>query len=180
MLPLLLLAQLCSSTKTLTVMVFDECEDCAANQLNLQAVPFTSLAPTKAGQVAIQFREVRVQPTRLQTKAAGVMWRAGHKGLQFIWEHETRTGHLQTQQRQLLSPVAQGLWFVMPVMSDAAVCMLMQSVCITGLGDTTSSASSGACSAPGCMVPLPKHSTTSCRLCCCAHRCPATLVPQSL
>lgn len=53
-------AQACSDPgKTLTVQVIDNCDECAANQVNLQAAPFAKLASPDIGRVAIEYKEVR-------------------------------------------------------------------------------------------------------------------------
>jgi len=40
------------------VQVFDDCDECEANQVNMQAPPFAKLASLDIGRVAIQYREV--------------------------------------------------------------------------------------------------------------------------
>jgi hypothetical protein len=44
--------------KVLTIMLYDNCDKCTPEQVNLQALPFKQLAPLDIGRVGIQFREV--------------------------------------------------------------------------------------------------------------------------
>lgn len=54
-------AQVCADPKkTLTVMLYDNCDKCSPDQINLQALPFKQLAPLDIGRIGVQFREVRV------------------------------------------------------------------------------------------------------------------------
>jgi hypothetical protein len=51
--------QVCNDPKkTLTVMLYDNCDKCSPEQVNLQAAPFKTLAPLDIGRIGIQFREV--------------------------------------------------------------------------------------------------------------------------
>ncbi|KXZ46906.1 hypothetical protein GPECTOR_39g400 [Gonium pectorale] len=50
--------QVCSSTSSITVVVTDECPDCAANQLNLHAFAFEQIARLERGSAVIQYRQV--------------------------------------------------------------------------------------------------------------------------
>ena len=60
--------QVCTNPgKTLTVMLYDNCDKCTPEQVNLQALPFKQLAPLDIGRIKIQFREVR---TRLDLSCA--------------------------------------------------------------------------------------------------------------
>jgi len=45
-------------SKTLVVQVVDDCDECAANQVNLQAPPFAKLASPHIGRISIEYREV--------------------------------------------------------------------------------------------------------------------------
>jgi hypothetical protein len=57
--PLSVPAQVCNDPKkTLTVMLYDNCDKCSPGQVNLQAAPFKTLAPLDIGRIGIQFREV--------------------------------------------------------------------------------------------------------------------------
>jgi hypothetical protein len=40
-------------------MLYDNCDKCSPEQINLQALPFKTLAPLDIGRIGIQFREVR-------------------------------------------------------------------------------------------------------------------------
>jgi hypothetical protein len=42
-------------------MLYDNCDKCGPEQINLQAMPFKQLAPLDIGRIGIQFREVRRQ-----------------------------------------------------------------------------------------------------------------------
>jgi expansin (peptidoglycan-binding protein) len=49
----------CSNPKDiLTVQLFDDCDQCEANQVNLLATPFSRMANIDVGRVKIQYREV--------------------------------------------------------------------------------------------------------------------------
>lgn len=49
----------CANSKgPLIVTIYDECTDCEANQLNLEAWAFNTLAPLDVGRVPIQWRQV--------------------------------------------------------------------------------------------------------------------------
>jgi hypothetical protein len=39
-------------------MVYDNCKDCATNQLNLNAIVFDQLAPLDLGNMAVMYRQV--------------------------------------------------------------------------------------------------------------------------
>lgn len=52
-------SQVCDPSKVLTVMLYDNCDKCGPEQVNLQALPFKQLAPLDIGRIGIQFREVR-------------------------------------------------------------------------------------------------------------------------
>jgi hypothetical protein len=53
-------SQGCSNPKDiLTVQLFDDCDQCEANQVNLLATPFSRMANIDVGRVKIQYREVR-------------------------------------------------------------------------------------------------------------------------
>lgn len=54
-----LCSQVCDPSKVLTVMLYDNCDKCGPQQVNLQALPFKQLAPLDIGRIGIQFREVR-------------------------------------------------------------------------------------------------------------------------
>jgi len=52
-------SQVCHDPKkTLKVMLYDNCDKCSPEQINLQALPFRQLAPLDIGRIGIQFREV--------------------------------------------------------------------------------------------------------------------------
>lgn len=52
-------SQVCHDPKkTLKVMLYDNCDKCSPEQINLQALPFKQLAPLDIGRIGIQFREV--------------------------------------------------------------------------------------------------------------------------
>ncbi|KXZ46907.1 hypothetical protein GPECTOR_39g401 [Gonium pectorale] len=57
--------KVCSSTSSITVVVTDECPDCAANQLNLHAFAFEQIARLERGSAVIQYRQVRVDGFRV-------------------------------------------------------------------------------------------------------------------
>lgn len=48
----------CSSVARQTVKVVDDCDECEANQINLQATPFSKLANMDLGRIKIEYREV--------------------------------------------------------------------------------------------------------------------------
>lgn len=53
--------QTCSDpNKVLHLMLYDNCDKCSPEQINLQAMPFKQLAPLDIGRIGIQFREVCV------------------------------------------------------------------------------------------------------------------------
>jgi expansin (peptidoglycan-binding protein) len=45
------------------VKVVDDCDECEANQINLQATPFSKLANMDLGRIKIEYREVRACKT---------------------------------------------------------------------------------------------------------------------
>jgi len=48
----------CSTSKPVTVMVHDNCDECETNHINLQAAPFAKLASPDLGRIKIEYREV--------------------------------------------------------------------------------------------------------------------------
>eukprot|EP00878_Enallax_costatus_P004536 GHUV01004777.1.p1 GENE.GHUV01004777.1~~GHUV01004777.1.p1 ORF type:complete len:243 (+),score=69.95 GHUV01004777.1:209-937(+) len=50
--------QLCDNNTPVTVMVYDTCDECEANQINLYATAFSRMANLEVGRVDIQYREV--------------------------------------------------------------------------------------------------------------------------
>eukprot|EP00878_Enallax_costatus_P003040 GHUV01003238.1.p1 GENE.GHUV01003238.1~~GHUV01003238.1.p1 ORF type:complete len:361 (+),score=78.47 GHUV01003238.1:811-1893(+) len=48
----------CDNSKPVTVMVYDNCDKCAANQVNLYATGFSKFASLDLGRVGIKFRQV--------------------------------------------------------------------------------------------------------------------------
>lgn len=51
-------SQKCDNSKPLIVTVTDSCDECAANQLNLQATAFSQFASLSTGNVEIEYRQV--------------------------------------------------------------------------------------------------------------------------
>lgn len=50
--------QACDPNVRPTVQVIDDCDECDANQINLRAAPFATMAPLGLGQLKIDYREV--------------------------------------------------------------------------------------------------------------------------
>lgn len=62
------------TTKSLTLMVYDTCDGCEPNQVNLQAQPFSKLTDLGMGVIKIAYRQVR---RALKNAANDNMRRAG-------------------------------------------------------------------------------------------------------
>ena len=54
----ILSCQACFNTDPVTVMVYDNCDGCETNQINLQVAPFSKLAKLDLGHIKIEYREV--------------------------------------------------------------------------------------------------------------------------
>lgn len=50
--------QACDPNVRPTVQVIDDCDECEANNVNLQAAPFAKMAPLGLGRLKIEYREV--------------------------------------------------------------------------------------------------------------------------
>lgn len=48
----------CDNNTPVTVMVTDSCDECAANQINMQATAFSKMASLTTGNVEVQYRQV--------------------------------------------------------------------------------------------------------------------------
>jgi expansin (peptidoglycan-binding protein) len=49
---------LCDNNNPITVMVYDSCDECEANQINLYATAFSKFASLDIGRIGIQYRQV--------------------------------------------------------------------------------------------------------------------------
>lgn len=79
--------QYCDNVNTTeTVMVYDDCKECTADQLNLNAKVFAELAPLDLGRMAIKYREVRAfSTTYVGTRSRVLCKNFLHLGLARCW-----------------------------------------------------------------------------------------------